>query len=124
LQQAGLVTVARAATPPTVARIGGGTAASPNAALTITQPVADSALPAGNLIVSADYTGPNLVPAASAIELNQYHLHYFLEVEPERLASLGQCSALKSRCEQRRQSWYFESASYGNLQTAVHTSAW
>jgi len=33
-------------------------------------------------MVTLDYTGPNLVPVASATELNQYHVHYFLDVDP------------------------------------------
>jgi hypothetical protein len=33
-------------------------------------------------MVTLDYAGPNLVPVATATELNQYHLHYFLDVDP------------------------------------------
>ncbi len=57
-------------------------AATANATLTITQPPAGGSIPAGSLMVTLDYTGPNLVPVASATELNQYHVHYFLDVDP------------------------------------------
>jgi hypothetical protein len=32
--------------------------------------------------VTVNYTGPTLVPAASATALDQYHLHYLLDVDP------------------------------------------
>jgi hypothetical protein len=52
----------------------------PDATLTIAQPPAGATLPSGRVTVVVSYTGPPLVPAASATELNQYHLHYLLDV--------------------------------------------
>lgn len=37
---------------------------------------------AGSVTVTVNYTGPPLVPAANATKLDDYHLHYFLDVDP------------------------------------------
>jgi hypothetical protein len=65
----------------TAAPAGSVVAARPNATLTITQPPAGGSVPAGSVTVTVDYSGPTLVPVASATDLNQYHLHYFLDVD-------------------------------------------
>jgi hypothetical protein len=36
-------------------------------------------VPAGSVQVSVQYSGPQLVAAASAAKLEDYHLHYFLD---------------------------------------------
>jgi hypothetical protein len=36
-------------------------------------------VPAGSVAVSVQYNGPQLVAAASATKLDDYHLHYFLD---------------------------------------------
>ena len=36
-------------------------------------------MPAGTLQVTVQYQGPQLVPAANATKLDDYHLHYFLD---------------------------------------------
>ena len=36
-------------------------------------------MPAGSVAVSVQYSGPQLVAAASATKLDDYHLHYFLD---------------------------------------------
>jgi hypothetical protein len=53
----------------------------PDTSLTIAQPPAGATLPVGRLSVTVTYKGPALVPAASASELNQYHLNYLLDVD-------------------------------------------
>jgi hypothetical protein len=50
--------------------------------LKITSPASDATLPAGDVKVTVDYTGPDLVPAAQAKKLDDYHLHYLLDVDP------------------------------------------
>ncbi len=57
--------------------------------LTIAQPPAGGAVPAGTVTAVVDYSGPALVPAATATELNQYHLHYFLDVDPTMFVRLS-----------------------------------
>jgi len=52
----------------------------PDATLTIAQPPSGATLPSGKVTVVVSYTGPPLVPAVNATELNQYHLHYLLDV--------------------------------------------
>jgi len=54
----------------------------PEATLTIAQPPAGATLPSGKVTVVVNYSGPPLVAAAQATELNQYHLHYLLDVNP------------------------------------------
>ena len=54
----------------------------PEATLTIAQPPAGATLPSGKVTVVVNYNGPPLVAAGQATELNQYHLHYFLDVNP------------------------------------------
>jgi hypothetical protein len=36
-------------------------------------------VPAGSVQVVLQYSGPQLVPAANATKLDDYHLHYFLD---------------------------------------------
>jgi hypothetical protein len=50
-----------------------------NATLTISSPTAGQAVPSGSVQVSLQYSGPALVPAASAAKLDDYHVHYFLD---------------------------------------------
>jgi hypothetical protein len=50
-----------------------------NATLTISSPTAGQAVPSGSVQVSAQYSGPPLVPAANAAKLDDYHVHYFLD---------------------------------------------
>jgi len=38
-------------------------------------------VPLGSIQVSVDYAGPTLVAAADARKLDDYHLHYFLDVD-------------------------------------------
>jgi hypothetical protein len=38
-------------------------------------------VPAGVVQVSFDYAGPTLVAAADATKLDDYHVHYFLDVD-------------------------------------------
>jgi hypothetical protein len=52
----------------------------PEATLTIAQPPAGATLPSGRITVVVNYKGPSLVPAGTATELNEYHLHYLLDV--------------------------------------------
>jgi hypothetical protein len=52
----------------------------PEATLTIAQPPAGATLPSGRVTVIVNYNGPPLVAAGTATELNQYHLHYLLDV--------------------------------------------
>jgi hypothetical protein len=47
--------------------------------LRFTAPTAGQTLPAGTISVAVDYSGPTLVPAASATKLDDYHVHYFLD---------------------------------------------
>lgn len=54
----------------------------PEATLTIAQPPAGATLHSGKVTVVANYNGPALVAPAQATELNQYHLHYLLDVDP------------------------------------------
>jgi hypothetical protein len=54
----------------------------PDATLTIAQPAAGATLPSGRVTVAVNYNGPSLVAADRATELNQFHLHYFLDVDP------------------------------------------
>ena len=53
----------------------------PEATLIIAQPPAGATLPSGKVTVAVTYNGPSLVAPARAEELNQYHLHYFLDVD-------------------------------------------
>jgi hypothetical protein len=53
-----------------------------NASLSIVQPAAGGTISSGSVTVVVNYTGPTLVPAASATALDQYHLHYLLDVDP------------------------------------------
>ena len=53
----------------------------PEATLTIAQPPAGGKLPSGRVTVVVNYNGPSLVAANVATTLNQYHLHYFLDVD-------------------------------------------
>lgn len=50
-----------------------------DATLTISSPTAGQTVPAGSLQISVQYTGPQLVAAANATKLDDYHLHYFLD---------------------------------------------
>jgi hypothetical protein len=50
--------------------------------LAIMTPRVDMPVRAGPVTVSVDYSGPPLVPAARAESLADYHLHYFLDVDP------------------------------------------
>jgi hypothetical protein len=45
-------------------------------------PTAGETVSAGAVTVTVAYTGPTLVPAANATKLDDYHLHYFLDVDP------------------------------------------
>jgi hypothetical protein len=47
--------------------------------LSISSPTAGQSVPAGTVQISVQYTGPQLVPAANATKLDDYHLHYFLD---------------------------------------------
>jgi hypothetical protein len=49
--------------------------------LTISQPANGSTVPAGSVMVTLNYQGPQLVPAAQATKLDDYHVHYFLDVD-------------------------------------------
>ncbi len=49
------------------------------ATLAISSPTAGQTLPAGSVQVDVQYTGPALVAAANATQLDDYHLHYFLD---------------------------------------------
>jgi hypothetical protein len=53
----------------------------PEATLTIAQPPAGATLPSGKVTVVVNYNGPSLVAAGQATELDQYHLHYLLDVD-------------------------------------------
>ncbi|TMF04933.1 MAG: hypothetical protein E6I52_03585 [Chloroflexi bacterium] len=68
---------------------GSGAAQRPDATLSIVQPPAGGTVPAGTVTVVVDYTGPALVAAAAATELNQYHLHYFHDVDPTVFVQLS-----------------------------------
>ena len=48
----------------------------------LTAPATGETLSAGSVTVSVNYSGPPLVAAANATQLNDYHLHYFLDVDP------------------------------------------
>jgi hypothetical protein len=50
--------------------------------LTFTAPPAGDTVNAGSVMVSVSYSGPALVPAANATKLDDYHLHYILDVDP------------------------------------------
>jgi hypothetical protein len=50
--------------------------------LTITSPQAGETVSAGTVTVTIDYSGPDLVPAADATKLTDYHFHYFLDEDP------------------------------------------
>ena len=50
--------------------------------LMLTAPAPGETLSAGSVTVSVSYTGPPLVAAANATQLDDYHLHYFLDVDP------------------------------------------
>src|SRR5207237_1362636 len=52
------------------------------AAVSIAQPPAGGTVNAGQVKVVVYYTGPKLVPAASATAPDQYHLHFLLDVHP------------------------------------------
>ena len=68
---------------PAASPTGGVVAPKPaNASLSIAQPPADGTVSAGSVTVTVNYTGPTLVPAAAATALDQYHLHYLLDVDP------------------------------------------
>jgi hypothetical protein len=54
----------------------------PEATLIIAQPPAGATLTSSRVTVAVNYNGPPLVPAGQATELNQYHLHYLLDVDP------------------------------------------
>jgi hypothetical protein len=45
-------------------------------------PTVGETVSAGPVTVSVGYSGPALVPAANATKLDDYHLHYFLDVDP------------------------------------------
>jgi hypothetical protein len=45
-------------------------------------PTASTTVSAGSVTVTVNYVGPPLVEAASATKLEDYHLHYFLDVDP------------------------------------------
>ena len=50
--------------------------------MTITAPQAGETVSPGTVTVTIDYEGPELVAAAQATQLTQYHLHYFLDEDP------------------------------------------
>jgi hypothetical protein len=50
--------------------------------LAIMTPRVDRPVRAGPVTVSVDYSGPPLVPAGRAESLADYHLHYFLDIDP------------------------------------------
>ena len=50
-----------------------------DATLKIVSPAQDGVLSGGSIKVSINYTGPTLVPGAEARNLDDYHLHYFLD---------------------------------------------
>ena len=52
-----------------------------NASLKITSPKAADVLAAGDVKVTIDYTGPDLVPAAQAKKVDDFHVHYLLDVD-------------------------------------------
>jgi hypothetical protein len=66
--------------------------ASPSAAIAAPRPAGVSLMfmaptngetvNAGSVTVTVSYTGPALVAAANATKLGDYHLHYFLDVDP------------------------------------------
>lgn len=52
------------------------------AVVKITAPTSDQALPAGDLKVTVDFTGPKLVAVESAQRLEDYHLNFMLDEAP------------------------------------------
>jgi hypothetical protein len=79
-----------ACTSASPAATGAPAAASPSAAavaaarpadttLAISSPTAGQTVPAGSVSVTVQYSGPQLVAAANATKLDDYHLHYFLD---------------------------------------------
>ena len=61
----------------------------PEATLTIAQPPAGATLPSGRVTVVVNYNGPPLVTASTATTLNQYHLHYLLDVNASQYLQLN-----------------------------------
>jgi hypothetical protein len=47
-----------------------------------TAPTSGETVSAGSVMVTVNYTGPQLVAAANATKLDDYHIHYFLDVDP------------------------------------------
>jgi hypothetical protein len=45
-------------------------------------PTAGETVSAGSVRVSLGYSGPALVAAANATKLDDYHIHFFLDVDP------------------------------------------
>jgi hypothetical protein len=50
--------------------------------LMFTAPTAGETVSAGSVTVTVSYTGPAMVAAANATKLDDYHVHYFLDVDP------------------------------------------
>lgn len=50
----------------------------------IVSPTSADELAAGPITVSVAYTGPDLIPAAQAKQLDQYHLHYLLDEDASK----------------------------------------
>jgi hypothetical protein len=48
----------------------------------LTAPTPGATVNAGSVTVTVSYTGPTLVPAANATKLDDFHLHYLLDVDP------------------------------------------
>jgi hypothetical protein len=53
-----------------------------NASLLFTAPTAGETVSAGSVTVIVNYTGPQLVDAANATKLDDYHIAYLLDVDP------------------------------------------
>jgi hypothetical protein len=50
--------------------------------LTFSAPKDGDTVNTGSVMVSVSYSGPPLVAAANATKLDDYHLHYILDVDP------------------------------------------